>query len=253
MAVKELTVEEKLKALAKLQVIDSKIDEIETLRGELPIEVNDLEDELTGLNTRIGKITDEMKEYTDEIANKKNASKTAETLIQKYLEQQNNVKNNREFEALSKEIELQKLEIQLAEKKSKEAQYGIEAKKDYLKDSETAIENKKLDLVAKKQELERIVQETSKEEQVLRKQSDAAKVDIEERLMKAYNRVRKNYINGLAVVAIERNSCGGCFNRIPPQRQSEIAQRKKVIVCEHCGRILVDPVLLDEAKEEAAL
>lgn len=252
MAVKELTVEEKLKALAKLQIIDSKIDEIETLRGELPIEVNDLEDELAGLQTRIGKINDEIKEYTDEIAERKNATKQAEALIQKYLEQQNNVKNNREFEALSKEIELQKLEMQLAEKKIKEAHFGIDSKKDYQKESEAAIENKKLDLEAKKLELERIVQETSKEEEVLRKQSDKAKVDIEERLMKAYNRVRKNYVNGLAVVAIDRNSCGGCFNRIPPQRQSEIGQRKKVIVCEHCGRILVDPALLDEVKENNA-
>lgn len=253
MAVKELTVEEKLKALAKLQIIDSKIDEIETLRGELPIEVNDLEDELAGLNTRINKINDEVKEYNDEIANRKNAMKQAETLIQKYQEQQNNVKNNREFDALSKEIELQKLEIQLSEKKIKEAHLGIESKKDYQKESELLIENKKKDLEAKKLELDRIVAETSKEEEVLRKESNAAKVDIEERLMKAYDRVRKNYVNGLAVVPIERNSCGGCFNRIPPQRQSEIAQRKKVIVCEHCGRILVDTALIDEVKETTIL
>lgn len=253
MAVKELTVEEKLVALAKLQIIDSKIDEIETLRGELPIEVNDLEDELAGLNTRIGKINDEMKEYTDEIANRKLAAKQAETLIQRYQEQQNNVKNNREFDALSKEIELQNLEIQLSEKKIKEAHHSIDAKKDFLKDSEALIESKKKDLVLKKEELERIVNETSKEEEVLRKDSEKAKVNIEERLLKAYARVRKNYVNGMAVVPIERNSCGGCFNRIPPQRQSEISQRKKVIVCEHCGRILVDPALIEEVRESVKL
>lgn len=248
MAVKELTVEEKLKALYRLQVIDSKIDEIQTLRGELPMEVSDLEDELEGLNTRINKIGDDLKALDENINARKNAIKDSEALIQKYTEQQNNVKNNREFEALSKEIELQKLEIQLSEKKIKETHAAIEAKKELQEESAKRIEGKKEDLEAKKKELEHIIKETSKEEKALSKMSEEAEASIEERLITAYHRVRSNYKNGLGVVTIERDACGGCFNKIPPQRQSEIAQRKKIIVCEHCGRILVDTAMQEEVE-----
>lgn len=246
MAVKELSVEEKLMSLFKLQLIDSKIDEIAKLRGELPMEVKDLEDELEGLNLRIDKINSDIKEVEDENAQRKVGIKQAETLIQRYQEQQNNVKNSREYDALSKEIELQNLEMQLGEKKIKEGKQAIEAKKELLAESQALIEGKKADLEAKKQELEVIVKETSAEEEKLQKLNDKEQENIEERLMKAYNRVRRNYQNGLAVVIIERNSCGGCFNKIPPQRQSEIALRKKVIVCEHCGRILVDAAMEEE-------
>lgn len=248
MAVKELSVEDKLKTLFKLQLIDSKVDEIETLRGELPVEVKDLEDELEGLQTRISKINDDIKDLEDEIASRKNSIKEAETLIHKYQEQQNNVKNSREYDALTKEIELQGLEMQLAEKKIKEARYAIDSKKELLTESDATIESKKKDLEIKKEELDKIIKETSKEEDKLKKLSDATKKDIEERLQKAYDRIRNNYKNGLAVVTIERNSCGGCFNKIPPQRQSEIALRKKVIVCEHCGRILVDTGMNEEVQ-----
>lgn len=250
MAVKELSVEDKLKTLFRLQLIDSKVDEIETLRGELPVEVKDLEDELEGLQTRINKINEDIKDLEDEIGERKNSIKEAEALVHKYQEQQNNVKNSREYDALTKEIELQGLEMQLAEKKIKESRYAIESKKELLAESEATIETKKKDLEVKKEELDKIIKETSKEEDKLKKLSDEAKKDIEERLIKAYDRIRNNYKNGMAVVTIERNSCGGCFNKIPPQRQAEIALRKKVIVCEHCGRILVDSAMNEDVVVE---
>jgi predicted nucleic acid-binding Zn-ribbon protein len=242
-AVKELTVEEKLKALYELQKIDSEIDRIQVLKGELPIEVQDLEDELSGLQTRIEKIKDEVKETETYIEEKKLSIKESESLIKKYNKQLDSVKNNREYEALTKEIELQKLEIQLCEKRIREAHEQIKQKNEYLDQTKKAVTAKKKELEAKKEELEKIVAETEKEEKDLLKKSKKAQGEIDERLLSAYNKIRSSYKNGLAVVKIDRDSCGGCYSKIPAQRQYEIAQRKKVIVCENCGRILVDAAI----------
>jgi predicted nucleic acid-binding Zn-ribbon protein len=236
---KDTTIADKLDALFELQKIDSKIDSIRTIRGELPLEVQDLEDEIGGLNTRVAKINDEIKELETEISDRKIASKDSETAIAKYKEQQNNVRNNREFESLSKEIEFQELEIKLHEKKSKEAKFKIEGKKELFQEATDRLELKKADLEVKKAELDAIVSETQKDEDKLMKASDDAKKKIESRLVFAYNRLRDNAKNGLAVVQIVRGSCGGCYNKIPPQRQLDIVTKKKIIVCEHCGRILV--------------
>jgi len=236
---KETTIAEKLDALFELQKIDSKIDNIRTIRGELPLEVQDLEDEIGGLNTRIGKINDETKELETEISDRKIASKESEVAISKFKEQQNNVRNNREFESLAKEIEFQELEIKLNDKRTKEAKLKIENKKELLVDATERLELKKADLAVKKAELDAIVSETQKDEDKLIKASDDAKKNIESRLVFAYNRLRENAKNGLAVVQVVRDSCGGCFNKIPPQRQLDIVTKKKIIVCEHCGRILV--------------
>lgn len=236
---KEATIADKLDALFDLQKIDSKIDSIRTIRGELPLEVQDLEDEIGGLNTRIAKINDEIKELETEISDRKIASKESEAAIAKYKEQQNNVRNNREFESLSKEIEFQDLEIKLHEKKSKEAKLKIENKKELLTEAVDRLDMKVADLDLKKTELDAIVSETQKDEDKLLKASEDAKKKIEPRLVFAYNRLRENAKNGLAVVQIVRDSCGGCFNKIPPQRQLDIVTKKKIIVCEHCGRILV--------------
>lgn len=244
--VKQMPVEEKLKKLQTLQSIYSKIDELYVLKGELPIEVSDLEDELAGLQTRLNKLQNDVKGLESEISKYKNAQKDSEKLIEKYNEQQNNVKNNREFEALTKEVELQKLEIQLNEKKVKETQEAIEAKKSYLEESEKLLKAKGKELEDKKKELEKIIKETEKEESGLLKKADKIAQDIEERMVNAFNKIRKTYSNGLAVVRYERDACGGCFAQIPPQRQVEIRQRKKIIICEHCGRILVDPELSEE-------
>ena len=235
----EATVAEKLDALYELQKIDSEIDRIRTIRGELPLEVQDLEDELQGLETRIAKIEEEAKELETEISDRKNATKEAETAIAKYKEQQNNVRNNREFESLAKEIEFQELEIKLHEKKSKEAKLKIDNKREVLAEAKERYEFRATDLKTKKGELDEIVAETQKDEHQLVKSSDDAKKKIDARLLSAYVRLRGNAKNGLAVVQIERDSCGGCFNKIPPQRQLDIQAKKKVIVCEHCGRILV--------------
>jgi len=237
------SVEEKLRALYKLQKIDSKTDEIQILKGELPMEVKDLEDELAGLKTRIGKIEEELKEMEDNVANRKNANKESESLIKKYQKQQNNVKNNREFDAISKEIELQKLDIQLGEKRIREASDDMEQKVQYLEASKKAIKEKEKNLKQKKEELEHIIEETDAEEKTLLKKSKDHQSKIEDRLVQAYNRIRSSYKNGLAVVTVQRDSCGGCYNAIPPQTQMEIRQHKKILVCEHCGRILVDEVL----------
>ncbi|MBA2406709.1 MAG: hypothetical protein H0V65_01770 [Chitinophagales bacterium] len=237
------SVEEKLRALYKLQKIDSKTDEIQILKGELPMEVKDLEDELAGLKTRIGKIEEELKEMEDNVTNRKNANKESEALIKKYQKQQNNVKNNREFDALSKEIELQKLDIQLGEKRIKEASDDMEQKVEYLEASKKAIKEKEKNMKQKKEELEHIIEETDAEEKTLLKKSKEQQSKIEDRLVQAYNRIRSSYKNGLAVVTVQRDSCGGCYNAIPPQTQMEIRQHKKILVCEHCGRILVDEVL----------
>ncbi len=242
---KEATVAEKLDALYELQKIDSEIDRIRTVRGELPLEVQDLEDEIEGLETRIAKIQDEVKEVEVEISDRKNASKDAELAIGKYKEQQKNVRNNREYESLSKEIEFQELEIKLHEKKSKEAKIRITQKKELLDEAKERLNFRKEDLKTKKAELDEIIAETQKDEDGLVKSSEKAKAQIEDRLLVAYTRLRQNAKNGLAVVPVERDSCGGCFNQIPPQRQLDIEMKKKVIVCEHCGRILVPSIKED--------
>lgn len=236
----ELTVEEKLINLHELQSVDSQIDEIKVLRGELPMEVNDLEDEITGLETRVAKLNEEVADLNGAVSNNELGIKEAKALVEKYEGQQGNVKNNREFDALTKEIELQNLEVQLAEKKIRDANNEIGAKQEYLKESEEKLAGRKSDLELKKVELEQIVAKTEKEEAKLTKKSASQEKKIEERLLKAYHRIRNNYRNGLAVVTIERDSCGGCYAKIPPQRQLEIRQRKRFILCEHCGRVLVD-------------
>ena len=240
----EVTVEEKLKALYELQQVDSQIDKIRTIRGELPLEVQDLEDETQGLETRTQNLMQELKDMEDQIIEKKNLIKECEALIKKYEAQQNKVRNNREFDSLTKETEFQKLEIQLAEKRIKEYKANIGAKKEIVEQSVALLEERKNDLKHKKAELEDIVAETRKEEERLIKKSKEAEGIIEDRLLTAYKRVRVNARNGLAVVAVERDSCGGCFNKIPPQRQLDIRTHKKVIVCEYCGRILVDAEIL---------
>lgn len=239
---KEATIAEKLDALYELQKIDSEIDRIRTVRGELPLEVQDLEDEIEGLETRIAKIQEEVSEVETEISDRKNASKDAELAISKYKEQQKNVRNNREYESLAKEIEFQELEIKVHDKKSKEAKARIVQKKELLDEAKERFEFRKDDLKTKKSELDEIIAETQKEEDTLVASSDKAKSKIEERLLVAYTRLRQNAKNGLAVVPVERDSCGGCFNQIPPQRQLDIEMKKKVIVCEHCGRILVPSI-----------
>jgi len=238
--VTELTVEEKLVNLHELQSIDSQIDEIKVLRGELPMEVNDLEDEITGLETRVAKLKEEAEELNSAVSGNQLGIKEAKALIEKYEGQQGNVKNNREFDALTKEIELQNLEVQLAEKKIRDANNEMGAKQEYLKESEEKLASRVSDLELKKVELQQIVTKTEKEEAKLTKKSTSQKKKIEDRLLKAYERIRTNYRNGLAVVTIERDSCGGCYAKIPPQRQLEIRTRKRFILCEHCGRVLVD-------------
>lgn len=236
---KSTTVSEKLEALINLQRVDSEIDRILTIRGELPLEVEDLEDEVLGLQTRIRKIEEELEAIDQEVIDRKNAQKDAQTAIIAYKEKQSNVRNNREYESLSKEIEFQELEIQLHEKKTKEALFRVDQKKESLTETKERLDVRSQDLEAKKKELDAIIAETQIDEEKLRKESDKAKTSIDEPLLIAYDRLRVNSKNGLAVVPIDRDACGGCFNRIPPQRQLDIMQRKKIIVCEHCGRILV--------------
>lgn len=236
---KETTVAEKLERLYELQLIDSEIDRIKTIRGELPLEVQDLEDEVLGLETRIAKIQEEIKELETEISDRKNGNKDAEMLISKYKEQQNNVRNNREFESIAKEIEFQELEMKLNEKKSKESKARIEQKVEVLKEAEERKVFRAQDLSTKKAELDEIIAETQSQEEALLKKSKAAMAELEPRIAQAYLRLRSNSKNGLAVVPVDRDSCGGCFNKIPPQRQMDIETTKKLITCEHCGRILV--------------
>lgn len=238
-AAKELSVEEKLKQLWDLQEIDSRVDKIKIMKGELPMEVKELEDEIEGLHTRLKNAQDEMAELEEEIKNRKNAKALAKELITRYEKQQNNVKNNREYDALSKEIELQKLEMQLCDKKIADSTTKIEMKQGSLEETEKVIKEREKNLKNKKKELEKIIDETEKEEVELQKESDKQAKKVEDRLLKAYKRIRGAYKNGLAVVAVLRDSCGGCFAKIPPQRQAEIRQRKRIITCEHCGRILV--------------
>ena len=247
---KEITVEDKLKALYKLQLIDTKIDKIKIVRGELPLEVQDLADEIAGLQTRIDKVNEEVTELEKGVSDKKNLIVESEASIVKYKDQQNNVRNNREFDSLTKEIEFQELEIELANKRDKEAKAKVQHKKDSLTESIDKIDVRKEDHTIKQNELDNIVSETEKEEENLGKLSVKAETTIEDRLVVAYKRVRGSVRNGLAVVSVERESCGGCFNKIPPQRQLDIRLRKKVLVCEHCGRILVDPDLAEEVADK---
>jgi len=243
--VKEYSVEEKLSSVVALQKIESKIDEIQILKGELPMEVSDLEDEITGLHARQTRIEEEINGIQEFINQKKNLIKEAEGLIKKYEKQSENVKNSREFEAINKEIEMQQLEMKLAEKHIKDANEEIAEKVVILDKAKKNIGAKESVLNTKKSELEKIIASTEKEEKHFGKLSSEARAKVEERLLVSFNRIRKNYRNGLAVVPVERDACGGCFNSIPPQRQSEIRQRKKIIVCENCGRVLVDRDLFD--------
>ncbi len=236
---KEASIGQKLDSLYELQLIDSEIDRIRTIRGELPLEVQDLEDELEGLDTRIAKLEEEIASFDLDVSDRKNANKDAELAIAKYKEQQNNVRNNREFESISKEIEFQELEIKLNEKRTKEAKAKIAHKKEILDEAKERRELRSQDLASKKSELDEIVAETQVQEEKLLKKSTTALKSLEPRLAHAYTRLRENAKNGLAVVPVDRDSCGGCFNKIPPQRQLDIQTKKKVIACEHCGRILV--------------
>jgi uncharacterized protein len=246
----ENIVEQKLNALYNLQKIHSELDRIRTVRGELPLEVQDLEDEIAGLETRKSNLEEELKALEFEVSSKKNSITDSEQLIKKYEAQQNKVRNNREFDSLSKEIEFQTLEIQLSEKRIKEFQFAVINKKEVLAETANFLDGRKKDLELKKSELSEIVSETQKDEEELMKKAAKAEKTIEDRLLTAYTRIRGNAINGLAVVTIERDSCGGCFNKIPAQRQMDIKTHKKVIVCEHCGRILVDTAI-QEVEVEA--
>ena len=243
----EITVERKLIELYTLQQVDSKIDKIRIIRGELPLEVQDLEDEIAGMETRIAKFNEELEKYSNDIVEYKNKIKEATSLIKKYEEQQNNVRNNREYESLTKEIEYQSLEIELCEKHINDFNKEIKAKTEELTNAESRLEERKIDLKQKKAELSEIVAETKQEEENLIMKSKELESLIEERLLTAFKRIRKNARNGLAVVTVERDACGGCFNKIPPQRQLDIRMRKKIIVCEYCGRILVDTNINEES------
>ena len=239
----ELSVEEKLKALYQLQTMLSEIDKIKTLRGELPLEVQDLEDEIAGLSTRIDKIKAEVDELKSAIAGKRVEIETAKASVEKYKAQQDNVRNNREYDVLTKEIEFQSLEIELCEKRIKEYTASIKAKEEEIEKSNTALEERKKDLEVKKNELEEIISETKQEEEKLREKAKNLETTIEPRLLQAFKRIRKNSRNGLGITYVQRDACGGCFNKIPPQKQLDIRMRKKIIVCEYCGRIMIDPEL----------
>ena len=241
----EITVERKLIELYTLQQIDSKIDKIRIIRGELPLEVQDLEDEIAGMETRIAKFNEELEKFAKDIVGYKEKIKEATALIKKYEEQQNNVRNNREYESLTKEIEYQSLDIQLCEKRINDSTKKSEMLKISLNETNARLEERKNDLELKKNELSSIVEETEKEEEELMNRSQESEKLIEERLLTAYKRIRKNARNGLAVVKIERDACGGCYNKIPPQHQLDIRMHKKIIVCEYCGRILIDQDIVD--------
>jgi predicted nucleic acid-binding Zn-ribbon protein len=246
----EQSVEQKLKALYALQNIHTKVDKIRQVRGDLPMEVADLEDEVAGLETRIQKIKAELDDLEDSIVTRKNMIKDSQAAVKKYETQLNEVKNNREYDAISKEIEIQGLEIQVCEKKIKEIGFDITNKTQVYERAVVDLEERKKDLDIKKAELENITAETQKEEDELIAKAKDAEQYIDERLLTAYNRLRNNSKNGLAVVTIQRDSCAGCYNQIPPQRQLDIRQHKKVIVCEHCGRILVDEALSNDTVAE---
>jgi|SRR6476620_182100 len=236
----ESTVASKLESLLKLQSIDSQLDEIKRVRGDLPEEVRDLEDEIAGYEVRVQKFDEEIQYLNEQIGSRKQAIKDSENLIRKYEEQQQNVRNNREFDAITKEIELQKLEIQISEKKIREALYQIDQKGQEIAGTKQRLEERLKDLNSKNGELQVIVAESEEDERKLMEDRHKAESAIEDRLVMAYTRIRGNVRNGLAVVTVKRDACGGCFNTVPPQRQADIASHKKIIVCEHCGRILAD-------------
>ena len=246
----ELTVEEKLQNLYELQRIDTEIDKIKTLRGELPLEVQDLEDEIAGLETRIENLKVELGELDKTSSTRKMDIKKAEEAIKKYSEQLDNVRNNREYDALSKEIEFQTLEIELCEKRIKEFAAQEEEKSQEVAESTAALEERQKDLDVKKSELDEIISETKQEEEKLRDKAKELETKIEPRLLQSFKRIRKNSRNGLGIVYVQRDACGGCFNKIPPQRQLDIRSRKKIIVCEYCGRIMIDPELAGITPEQ---
>ncbi|MBQ9386836.1 MAG: hypothetical protein IJU24_08155 [Bacteroidaceae bacterium] len=245
----EYSVEEKLQSLYQLQTMLSEIDKIKTLRGELPLEVQDLEDEIAGLTTRIEKASSDVVEMSKGVAENKNVIEVSKAAVAKYQEQQDHVSNNREFDSLNKEIEFKNLEIELAEKRIREFTSAINAKKDEIENNKALVEEKKQDLEVKKSELQEIIEENRQEEERLRERSKQLELTIEPRLLQSFKRIRNNTRNGLGIVYVQRESCGGCFNKIPPQRQLDIRMRKKIIVCEYCGRIMIDPELAG-VKEE---
>lgn len=245
----EISIEEKLRALYSLQLVDSEIDKIKILRGELPLEVQDLEDEVAGLETRISNLKDEVAGLDQAVAKKNIEIGESQALIKKYEEQQNNVRNNREYDSLSKEIEFQTLEIELSNKKIREFTAQAEEKKVLIEEAAAALAERAADLDNKRKELDEIIEDTRKEEETLANHSVEIGARIEERLLTAYRRIRLNARNGLAVVTVKRDACGGCFNQIPPQRQLDIKSRKKIIVCEYCGRILVDDEIIGSVSE----
>lgn len=245
-AQEDLSTEEKITVLYGLQQIDSKMDSINHIKGELPFEVQDLEDIISGLETRIAGYTAQADELAKEVKTKKEEIEQSKTLIKKYEAQQDDVRNNREFDSLSKEVEYQKLEIELAEKRIKEFNAEVKTKKKQIEDTKEILEDRKIDLEAKRAELAGIEADTAKELADLQVQAGNARAKIDERLLSAYDRIRKNVRNGLAVVTVKRDACGGCFNRIPPQRQLDIRMSKKIIVCEYCGRILVSDLLNED-------
>ena len=239
----EYSVEEKLKSLYLLQVIFSEIDRIKTLRGELPLEVQDLEDEVAGLRTRIGNISGSIEEIKAEEAKRRNKIEEAKAMIEKYTEDQNNVRNNREYDLLAKEIEFQTLEVEFCEKKLRQYAGDLKAKNEEIDRTNALLEERIAALEDKRNELEEIVAETKEEEEKLRDRAKELEATIESRLLQSFKRIRKNTRNGLGVVYVQRDACGGCFNKIPPQRQLDVKMRKKIIVCEYCGRIMIDPEL----------
>ena len=242
-AEKEYTVEEKLSTLYQLQAMMSEIDKIKTLRGELPLEVQDLEDEIAGLETRHQNYQAEIADYESSVVDQKHKITESTSLIERYKAQLDNVRNNREFDNLSKEIEFQGLEIEFSEKKIREFGEAIDVKKKEIVELVDRLEGRKADLVQKKSELEQIISETKQDEEKLREKAKKLETNIEPRLLTAFKRIRKGARNGLAVVCVQRGACGGCFNRIPPQKQLDIKLHKKIIVCEYCGRIMIDPDL----------
>ncbi|MCK5469093.1 MAG: hypothetical protein KAI99_11295 [Cyclobacteriaceae bacterium] len=248
----ESTVAQKLDSLKKLQTLDSKLDDIVKIRGALPEEVGDLEDEIVGYQTRISKYNSEIEDQNDQVANNKNAIVESNKLIKKYEEQQMNVRNNREYDAITKEMELQSLEIQICEKRINETYVKIEAKKGEIAETDVILDERKKDIESKKKELIMITSESMEEENKLKESRVKASSKVEDRLLNSYNKIRNNARNGLGVVSISRSACGGCFNIVPPQRQAEVRERKKIIVCEHCGRIFVDiediPVVVEKKK-----
>ncbi|MFR9166022.1 MAG: zinc ribbon domain-containing protein [Dysgonomonas sp.] len=247
-AEKEVSVEDKLRTLYELQIKQSEIDKIKTLRGELPLEVADLDDEIAGLKTRLSKYEADLKDFTTAIAQQKQKIQDCNLKITKYTEQLENVRNNREFDHLSKEVEFEKLEIELAEKRIKEFTQDSKVLSEQIESSKELLTERSADLDQKKGELDEIVAETKQQEEQIREEIKTIEAEVEPRLLQAFKRIRKSARNGLAIVPIERGACGGCFNKIPPQKQMDIKMRKKIIVCEYCGRIMIDPDLVSEEK-----